>query len=484
MIGALIGDLAAWTWEHDRECFYSHLVKPDAVLSDAGFGLLMVCDMMEHLNIQEDRIDLNLYAMDFYKKSSPEVFQLTEIWKDGLKNRNIISEPIKCILNIATDIVAGWHTGGSVLAGQWGEHWQAGEEETCLTAVADVITNLRTGATKDEAIKNVPFIRTWSFVKRPPSGNPDGLSPLSYAWLAWHCFYDSWDFVSALHNAMRCQVGNKAILGMLTGAFASAMYGCQILLLKRKYSNGNFFPYGIGFSQKVYEANQQLFSLMDRRTRGGRYFYAKNEARTNVEYHHWQAKTNIFDEIGFSDQEHRLIMVSAPTGWECRFGFYWDNGWFYIYRSGYLISRFKMKRNGGRWRIVAWELSGERPFSTSIGAFACALDRGCNIDNYKVYRICAYAEECRYFEGSLENPYSCRDDIKGKFWYGEYMFLTSNSDFSQWEEEADRYVKSLHGDIKKKFESYSLEQRAMLCYIEALFAKWCPMEDLSWTLDY
>ncbi len=40
MIGAVIGDLAAWTWEHDITCFYERLVSPDARLS--GYGLLPI----------------------------------------------------------------------------------------------------------------------------------------------------------------------------------------------------------------------------------------------------------------------------------------------------------------------------------------------------------------------------------------------------------------------------------------------------------
>ena len=40
MIGAVIGDLAAWTWEHDRQCFYDRLLSPKAQLS--GYGLLPI----------------------------------------------------------------------------------------------------------------------------------------------------------------------------------------------------------------------------------------------------------------------------------------------------------------------------------------------------------------------------------------------------------------------------------------------------------
>lgn len=40
MVGAVIGDLAAWTWEHDREWFYKQLVSPRAKMT--GYGLLPI----------------------------------------------------------------------------------------------------------------------------------------------------------------------------------------------------------------------------------------------------------------------------------------------------------------------------------------------------------------------------------------------------------------------------------------------------------
>ncbi len=40
MIGVIIGDMAAWTWEHDKDSFYKRLASPDANLS--GYGLLLL----------------------------------------------------------------------------------------------------------------------------------------------------------------------------------------------------------------------------------------------------------------------------------------------------------------------------------------------------------------------------------------------------------------------------------------------------------
>ncbi len=36
MLGAIVGDLAAWTYENDKECFYSSLTSSDAKFSSLG----------------------------------------------------------------------------------------------------------------------------------------------------------------------------------------------------------------------------------------------------------------------------------------------------------------------------------------------------------------------------------------------------------------------------------------------------------------
>ncbi len=42
MVGAVIRDLAIWTWEHDRKCFYDSLVSPHSRLT--GYRIIpIVC---------------------------------------------------------------------------------------------------------------------------------------------------------------------------------------------------------------------------------------------------------------------------------------------------------------------------------------------------------------------------------------------------------------------------------------------------------
>ena len=44
MLGAIIGDLAAWTWENDHTSFYPQLVSQEAELSDYAHALLVTCN--------------------------------------------------------------------------------------------------------------------------------------------------------------------------------------------------------------------------------------------------------------------------------------------------------------------------------------------------------------------------------------------------------------------------------------------------------
>ena len=48
MIGAIIGDLAAWTWENDHERFYPSLISEKAVLSEYGLSVLATSDALDY----------------------------------------------------------------------------------------------------------------------------------------------------------------------------------------------------------------------------------------------------------------------------------------------------------------------------------------------------------------------------------------------------------------------------------------------------
>lgn len=53
MIGTIIGDLAAWTWENDHEKFYPSLISEKALLSEFGLSVLATADALDYKSIHE-----------------------------------------------------------------------------------------------------------------------------------------------------------------------------------------------------------------------------------------------------------------------------------------------------------------------------------------------------------------------------------------------------------------------------------------------
>ncbi len=81
------------------------------------------------------------------------------------------------------------------------------------------------------------------------------------------------------------------------------------------------------------------------------------------------------------------------------------------------------------------------------------------------------------------------EQIKGNkpisnFWHGEMMFVTQHLDMDSWKQYAVTTLENLEGEKHRKFLSYSEEQRAIIVYIETLFGKWCPYDNLEWIFEY
>ncbi len=64
------------------------------------------------------------------------------------------------------------------------------------------------------------------------------------------------------------------------------------------------------------------------------------------------------------------------------------------------------------------------------------------------------------------------------------MFLSSIHNYDEWKTLAESVRKNLKGSKKESFEKYSDGQQTILCYIETLYRKWCPYDDMNWILEY
>lgn len=94
---------------------------------------------------------------------------------------------------------------------------------------------------------------------------------------------------------MRMQ-GNKRLLGTLTGAIAEAMYGCRTYFIKKKFAKDGDNIKDIRLPEKIVARYQDSIEKIHKQKEGVRVFWAKNDARTNVEYHHFTHIPNPFKD--------------------------------------------------------------------------------------------------------------------------------------------------------------------------------------------
>lgn len=341
MIGAFIGDLAAWTWSRDRSKFYPQLfsdVAQKSVYSDVLLFTAMT--LLENPNVSREEF-LRMHQCCF-----------------GIGDARANAE-----YDLLHSIVIGWVYDGDDIFQAISTYCLLDEKEEVYAShfLANLIYLLRTGSTKKEAAQ-VEFCGTFrSFTKDEYRKTGNGV--LSYLVRAWISFYDAFDFGSAIHNAVK-KPGNLTLNCILTAALADAMYGCEHYFIKKQYEGGRFI-------ECLDFIDNRLYKLAGVR----RTFFPKNNARTNVERHIWHnAICPLLDKV-ITPELKRRITKAFYTDWDNRFGFYLDDGWIYVYRSFVLLSRFQFQvQKDGTFRIVNYQESDEsKQYDLNDVALECAM---------------------------------------------------------------------------------------------------------------
>lgn len=393
MLGALIADIAATTFERCQKEFYSHLIIEKSSPSAYGHALLSSASYL--LFLQSDR---NLEIQEGRAGNSLEFKGKWLLWH------------IACI----------WLCENPERRSH--QFMNLDQEDTAAAVfVTDLIVALCQGATKSEAFHQCKGFE--EKIKQSGFKNPRiEASLLIYVYRAWDCFYRGFDFTSSIHNAMRWS-GDKHLLACLTGAFAEAMYGCTYCFIKRKYAKDsndlrtdlNIYPIvkRMGYSDN-------LIRLIREKIARKRCFYAKNDAQTSVERHQW---TDVCcPSIRFSQEDKKRILLSAPTSWENRYGFYLDDGWIYSYRSGIILGRFKLQENDNHWTMTYTQISEERKNLDFWVGICSALYEGCHISNKHIYAYTCKLELCKFFHGEIVIPQKIKGGRNEMLWYEEKQF--------------------------------------------------------------
>lgn len=339
MLGAIIGDLAAWTYEHDRTCFWGHLVSPEAKVSEYGLSVLNTASIIA-ADPDMPKEQAKVFTQRGFRNFSAESVEMSP---SALK----WAKEIECaygsrvfgigILRMVTCAFFGVPD-----KEMWFETTWEKEEGYTHLFLNQMISLLRQGKTKDEVYEELGSVfkncrHHWNWL------NEEGM--LSYLLRAWDAFYRAFDFTSAIHNAMRMN-GDHRLMGAFTGAIAGAMYGCRYNMVKRKYQEEkSYAPYVyMTWPKALMRDYPEPMRFIEERAVKQRIFFPKNNAMTNVERHTWQAVENPFADFVIDEEKKGILLYAFEPDWDNRYGFYWENGWFYVYRSGFLLLRFQLKQ--------------------------------------------------------------------------------------------------------------------------------------------
>lgn len=390
MIGALIGDIAAWTYEHDKDTFFSQMIPDDTscvVLSDYGNALLKAGSyfLLHDSNIRIEQ-----------PGNYNDLFKIQGQW-------------------LMWNLVCVWDPEGAEVHMIPHFYSPEKEEEYSRMFLSDIVTRLLKGETKSEVFHNV---QSFEWMIKSGQWKNSNNSLLTCIFRAWDAFYRGFDFTSTIHNAMKYP-GDRHLIAMIAGTFADAMYGCEYNIIKKNYApNGDTLKkYNLSLFGEQHGFQKELISSMRNVCDTQRHFFPKNWALTNVEKHKWSDCFNPFchfEHSRFTEEEKQKIMLAGRTGWDNRYGIYLDDGWFYCYRSGTILLRFKLAEETGHYEINELQLSDERNYLTSITGLLSALYETCRI-------------------GFTEHDYSIIDGLSYCLFLNEYGQISKNKDFAAYE---------------------------------------------------
>lgn len=87
MIGAIIGDLAAWTWENDHEKFYTSLISEKALLSEFGLSVLATADALD-FNLFMNEAEYKEYIRSWFRVVNDDVVCYSEGVKEWIEKQD------------------------------------------------------------------------------------------------------------------------------------------------------------------------------------------------------------------------------------------------------------------------------------------------------------------------------------------------------------------------------------------------------------
>ncbi len=482
MIGGIYGDLAASTYLRDPKVFYKQLFDEKATISEYGLATLAAANILRNHQgdyPDKDRIRCREVVQHYLDDTDYRVTRISEkaeIWKYD-PNMRVTPVAQGLLLNrLATNALISDDPEKTDFGLFFDDNINKPEGYARIF-IRTMITRLSSGATKDEVYEELGGIfkdirKQWHWKERE--------SVLDLLMRAWDCFYNSFDFGSAIHNAVRYPNSNTRQLASLTGLIAESMYGCRTYFIKSKFTSGGSPETFLELPKAIFEKYENDLTYAKKQMVWNNVFWPKNDARTNVEWHTYHSVASHFEGFVISKEIRRRILRSFEPGWDSRYSFYLDNGWIYLCRSFHIIGRFKILPSGTDFKISHIQQSDQGHEFDS--AFVAAFDvvrydwatlgqlRFKYLKNY--YSIVEIETEC---------PTEYRGTIKEKFWQGEKKFYeTQMENLGKWIEEGKKFITSVSSPrVVEKAKQLGQESMGVLYYI----CQRCPQSSVEDKLE-
>ena len=164
-------------------------------------------------------------------------------------------------------------------------------------------------------------------------------------------FLDSSDFESAIRLAVSLG-GDSDTLTCITGGIAEAFYGMSNSIPETTISEYNLIYFEEETINRLPENLKKVVAeFYQTIVSKNKLFWAKNDSRTVWGEVKW-IKTKLDDKT-LDEESYRSFLKSYGPDWDMRFGVYYEDGWNYIYRSNFLLKKFKFqKQEDGQYHLI------------------------------------------------------------------------------------------------------------------------------------
>lgn len=480
MLGGIIGDLAASTYLREPQVFYKQLFDEEATLSEYGLSILATASLLRasHIASTDTERCKGFFLNYFGSDDTAQISEYAAIWK---YEPNMRLSPVAkgMLLNrLATNALISDNPEKTDIELFFDDNMDKPEGYARLF-VRKLIVRLHAGATKDEVYKELGGVfkgirHDWQW--------KENQSVLDLLMRAWICFYNSFDFGSAIHNAVRYPNSNTRQLASLTGLIAEAMYGCRSYFVKEKFKPEHTET-DLWLPKSIEERYKEVLEYGRQQLQWNNVFWPKNNSRTNIERQNYTPVNSRYDGLEVSKEIHRRILRSFEPGWESRYSFYLDDGWVYLCRSFHIIGRFQMIPSSCGFKISHIQQSNEgHPFDDSFEcAFSVVNNHWATLGQLRF----RYLKSC-YYEFEEECPKEYRGSIKEKFWEGEKDFYHTQMDYlGQWIKEGEQYIYQLDNPrIIEKAKQLGRERFGVAYYIDQSIKRKYPSDRTDWIMEY